>query len=157
MDTGHFDVLLDDPSTSLYVRTMAATLHQIPDSLCGQLLMSTEDVFSEAVILFPHVDSSTMDNWTVVFERIVRARARSDSGGRVASFQELQATMRNIIGGFSDADRDRMMQIALHPPPTPDDMCWSARKLTDGLADLTPEELGPVSRAMGRGDFVSRE
>ncbi len=148
MDTGHFEVLLDDSSTSLYLRTMAATLHQLPDSVCAELLGDSSRQLSEGNLMFGYVDSPTMENWGIIFERIVRARARSDSAGPMASTDVVQAAMFALIGRLSQVDQERMMAIATHTPPTPADKCWLSRTITDGMAALPPEQAGPVTRAL---------
>ncbi|MEO8201284.1 MAG: hypothetical protein ABI679_12230 [Gemmatimonadota bacterium] len=150
MDTGHFDLLLDDPSLNLYVRTMAATLHQVPDSVCGAMLLEAHGQTHGAVML-GYVDSMTAANWGTVFERVIRARATSATGGRVGSTEEVQAAMLGIFGALSETDRARLMAISTHPPPTAPDMCWAARMIADGIAGLPSEQLAPVSRAMSAG------
>lgn len=148
MDTGRFEVLLDDSSISLYLHTMAATLHQLPDSVCAELLGDSSRQLSEGRLMFGYVDGATMDNWGIIFERVIRARARSDSAGPMASTDAVQAAMFAIVGRLSQPDQERMMAIATHTPPTSADKCWLSRTITDGMAALPPEQAGPVTRAL---------
>jgi hypothetical protein len=143
--------LLDDSSSALYVRTMAATLHQVPDSVCGALLGAAGGDPSDLDGMLPHVDAGTIDDWAIILERVVRARAAGVPGGQVATETELRAALLGIPARLSAADRQRVVAMANNPPPSDRDACWWARVTMDGIAELPLDELGPVVRAMFGG------
>lgn len=142
--------LLDDTSSGLLMRTTAATLHQVPDSVCGALLEAAGGAPSDLAML-QFVDSGTTADWAIILERIVRARASALPGPRVASDTEVRAIMLGLQGRFSTADRERMVRMAQQPPPSGSDFCWSTRLVIDGIAALPPAELGPLVRKMFGG------
>ncbi len=136
----------DDSAASEFMHLMAATLHQVPDSVCGKLLQAAGDP-PDLPAMLAYVDSSTADSWAAIFERIVRARSKPAPSRRVASDTEVRAAYATIPGRLSVEDRQRMIWIARNPPPTRQDACWAMRVIMDGLAQLPLAELGPVVRA----------
>ena len=143
---------LDDSSTSLYMHTTAATLYQVPEAMCGGLLQLSQGAPTDLDAMLPYADSGTIDRWVVILERVVRARSRAHRDGRVATDSEVRAAMSSIPMGLDAADRDRLIGIARHPPPSQTDACWSMLVIMDGLAALPVAELGPVVRAMFGGE-----
>src|SRR6266496_17523 len=136
----------DDSAASEFMHLTAATLHQVPDSLCGKFLQAGADA-PDLPAMLAYVDSSSMDRWAIMLERMVRARASSAPGPRVATATEVRAAYAAIPGRLSVEDRQRMIWIARNPPPTRQDACWAMRVIMDGLAQLPRAELGPVVRA----------
>src|SRR6266516_3301439 len=130
-------------AASEFMHLTAATLHQVPDSLCGKFLQAGADA-PDLPAMLAYVDSSSMDRWAIMLERMVRARARSAPGARVATATEVRAAYAAIPGRLSVEDRQRMIWIARNPPPTQQDACWAMRVIMDGLAQLPLAELGPV-------------
>jgi hypothetical protein len=149
-NTGHAG-LLDDSSSAFWVRTMATTLRQLPDSVCGALLGAARGDASDLDGMLPYVDAGTVDRWAIILERVVRARAVGVPGGRVATETEFRAALLGIPAKLSAADRQRVVATAHNPPPSEGDMCWWTRVMMDGIADLPMAELGPVARAMFGG------
>ena len=136
----------DDFAASEFMHLMAATLHQVPDSVCGKLLQAAGDP-PDLPAMLAYADSSTADSWAAILERIVRARSKPAPSRRVASDTEVRAAYATIPGRLSVEDRQRMIWIARNPPPTRQDACWAMRVIMDGLAQLPLAELGPVVRA----------
>lgn len=157
MDTGNITGMLDDSSSYLFIRTASATLHQVPDSVCGGMLESGSDDYLNATTIFRYADSATVDDWVTLHERLIRAQSRGGSGGRAASPEEFQQAMVNLFQSLSEPDRARMMDIAQHPPPTAETMCWATRRMMDYFATLPPAEIGPISRALDRGPQAGPE
>lgn len=137
--------LLDDTSTGLFIRTTAATLRQMPDSTCGQLLQAAGP---SDLAMLQFVDSGTVADWALILERIVRARASNRPAPQVASDSEASAIMLGLQGRFSTADRERLVAMAQKPPPSGADFCWSTRLLIHHMAALPAAELGPLVRKM---------
>ena len=136
----------DDSAASEFMRLMAGTLHQVPDSLCGKFLQAAGDP-PDLPAMLVYVDSSTADKWAAILERIVRVRSKPAPSRRVASDTEVRAAYATIPGRLSVEDRQRMIWIARNPPPTRQDACWAMRVIMDGMAQLPLAELGPVVRA----------
>ena len=67
--------LLTDSQASDFMRVMAATMHQLPDSLCGRFLQAGPSKPPDLATMFAFIDSMTIDRWTPILERIVRAAA----------------------------------------------------------------------------------
>ena len=139
--------LLDDSTSSLLLRTFAATVHQVPESLCGSFLGGSPMPTGDLEIMLPYADSSTLNQWSTVLERIVRARAHPVSR-RTPSDSVMKATFIGLYSRLGIPDQQRLMRIAQHPPPTPSDACWSIRVVMDGMAALPVQDAGPTVRAM---------
>src|SRR5207249_463698 len=144
--TSSYVRFFDDSAANEFMHLMAATLHQVPDSLCGRFLQAGADA-PDLPAMLAYVDSSSMDRWAIMLERMVRARARSAPGPRAATATEVRAAYAAIPARLSVEDRQRMIWIARNPPPTQQDACWAMRVIMDGLAQLPLAELGPVVRA----------
>jgi hypothetical protein len=140
--------LLDDSTSSVFVRLAAATLHQVPDSACGRLLGPETGPTVAFADLLPFLDSSTVDSWAVLLDRVVRLRAAGGPGMPLASPTRVEAVTLAILEALGPADRKRLVFLSQHPPPSRADACWSAQLLMDGLAAMPPTALGPVARAM---------
>lgn len=140
--------LLDDASAGLYITAMASTLHQVPDSACGQFFAVPSTASTDLEMMLPYLDSSSSAAWATILERLVHARAGGVSGGRSANAIEVKAAMLTMIGKLSAENQTRLITIARNPPPTPADGCWSSQTIMDGLAAMPVADLGPVVRAM---------
>ena len=138
--------LLSDSQASDFMQVMAATLHQLPDSLCGRFLQTGQSK-PDLAMMFALIDSATVDRWTVIVEQIVRAVAGSQPPGRAASPDEIRAANVAVITAMDAERRQRMGWIAQHPPPSSADACWAMQIILDGMSQLPPPQLGPVVRA----------
>lgn len=138
--------ILNDSQASDFMDVMAATLHQLPDSLCGRFLIAGANP-PDLAAMFVLIDSATVDRWIPILERIVRAAGRSEPAGRAANAEEIRAANIAVITGMDSTRRQRFGWIAQHPPPSPADACWSMRTIMDAMAQLPPAQLGPVVRA----------
>src|SRR6266571_8624518 len=56
----------DDSAASEFMHLTAATLHQVPDSLCGRFLQAAGDP-PDLPAMLAYVDSSTADSWAAIF------------------------------------------------------------------------------------------
>lgn len=138
--------LLSDSQASDFMQVMAATLHQLPDSLCGRFLQLGQSK-PDLAMMVGLIDSATVDRWTVIVERMVRAIAGSQPAGRAASPEEIRAANVAVITALDAERRQRLGWIAQHPPPSSADACWAIQVIMDGMAQLPPLQLGPVVRA----------
>ena len=138
--------ILNDSEASDFLQVLAATLHQLPDSLCGRFLVAGSSP-PDLAAMFTFIDSATVDRWTPILERIVRASARSQPAGPVATADEIRAANVAVITGMDAERRQRFGWIAQHPPPSLADACWAMQGILDGMAHLPPAQLGPVVRA----------
>ena len=143
-DSGYVRVL-NDSEASDFFRILTASLHQLPDSLCGRFLQlgSGGPPNVETMLLF--LDSATVDGWVAVLDRMVRASATSPTPGR-ASPEEVRAANVAVLNSLDADRRQRLAWIAQHPPPTTNDACWAIRVIMDGMAQLPVPQLGPVVR-----------
>lgn len=137
-------VLLDDSTGSLLLRTMAANVHELPESLCGSF-MGGATLPADLDVILPYADSATLERWSTVLEAIVRARA-APVRRAVASDSMMKVTVFRMYAGLKPADQLRLVQIAQHPPPSRADACWSMRLILDTLSVLPAAEAGPFVR-----------
>jgi hypothetical protein len=140
--------LLNDSTSRAFMRVVAATLHQVPDSLCGSLLGPDAGPSLEFADMLPHLDATTIDSWAVLFEHVMHVRAAGGPGLPQATPEQVQAATVAILQRLSPEDRQRLIFVARHPPPSQRDACWSMQVLMDGLAAMSAGDLGPVVRAM---------
>jgi hypothetical protein len=138
-------VLLDDSTSSLLLRTMAANVHALPESLCGSFLRGSTVPAGDLDVILPYADSATLQRWSTVLERIVRARPNPVQRP-VASDSMMKVTVFRLYAGLKPADQIRLVQIAQHTPPSRADACWSMRLILDALAELPNAEAGPFVR-----------
>lgn len=139
---------LEDSSAAEFVRVLAQTLHQLPDSLCGAFLGGPSGQDPTVAVLLRYADSATVDGWMDVLYALIRVQATPAPNLPVATDAEIQAADPTVSQHLNTADRQRFMRIVLNPPPTPTDACWAARTMFDGFARLPVAQLGPVVRAM---------
>lgn len=140
--------LLDDSTASLLLKTMAATTRQVPESLCGSFLGGSPVPAGDLDIMLPYADSTTLENWLTILERIVRARAQPVAGRRIASDSMLRVAFLSVYARLDTASQRRLIRVAQNPPPSRSDACWSLLAVMDGLAALPVADAGPVVRAM---------
>ena len=138
-------VLLDDSTSSLLLRSMAANVHALPESLCGSFMGRSAMPAGDLDVILPYADSTTLDHWSTVLERIVRARA-APVRRPAASDSVMRTVFLRVYGGLKMSDQLRLVQIAQHPPPSRADACWSMRVMLDAFAALPNGEAGPFVR-----------
>jgi hypothetical protein len=143
-DSGYVRIL-NDSEASDFLRVLATTLHQLPDSLCGRFMQAGSSP-PNLLTMLPLLDSATVNGWLGILDRMVRAWARSLPPGRTASPEEVQAAYMAILNSMDADHRQHLAWIAQHPPPTTTDACWSIRVIMDGMAQLPVPQLGPVVR-----------
>jgi hypothetical protein len=115
----------DDSSSALFMKATAATLHQLPEPLCGGFLTPGSHA-GDLDIMFPYADSSTLNRWAIILERLVYVRARrSHVAARMATDAEVRAAFLGVPARLTEVDRQRLLTIARTPPPTQRDACWS--------------------------------
>ena len=137
--------LLDDATSTLLLRTMAANVHTLPESLCGSFLGGSAMPAGDLDVILPYADSATLERWSAVLEAIVRARA-APVQRPAASDSLMKVTFLRVYAGLKPADQVRLAQVAAHPPPSRADACWSMRVMLDGLAALPAAAAGPFVR-----------
>jgi hypothetical protein len=138
-------VLLDDSSSSLLLRAMAANVRTLPDSLCGSFMGGSALPAGDLDVILPYADSTTLGQWSTVLERIVRARA-APVQRLVASDSAMKVTFLRVYTGLKPTDQFRLVQIAQERPPSRADACWSMRVMLGGLAGLPAADAGPFVR-----------
>jgi hypothetical protein len=139
---------LDDAGAQLYMQSIATLTRQVPADRCGRMLDPSAGDGTDLDVMLIYADSAAVGAWATVLERIVRARATGQAGGRAATPAELQTSITSAIGRLSVEDQTRLITIARNPPPTPEDACWTVQQIMSALAALPPQALGPVVRAM---------
>ena len=137
--------LLDDSTSSLLLRTMATNVRALPESLCGSFMRGSAVPTGDLDVILPYADSTTLERWSTVLERTVRARAAAVRRP-VASDSMMQATFLRVYAGLKPNEQIRLFQISQHPPPSRADACWSMRVILGGLAALPEAEAGPFVR-----------
>jgi hypothetical protein len=144
-DSGYVRVL-EDSEASDFIKVLATSLHQLPDSLCGRFLAAGSGDPPDLRTMLPLLDSVTVRGWLAVLEGMVRARARSQPILRTASPEEVRAAYVAIMNTMEPDRRQHLAWVAQHPPPTVKDACWSIQVIMDGMAQLPVAQLGPVAR-----------
>jgi hypothetical protein len=139
--------LLDDSTSSLLLRTMATTVHALPVSLCGSFLGGAAVPTRDLDAILPYADSVTLEQWSTILERIVRARA-APVRRPVASDSMMKVMFLRVYAGMNPTDQMHLIRIAQRPPPTPADACWSMQVMLDQLAALPATDAGPFVRGM---------
>lgn len=137
--------LLDDSTSSLLLRTMVANVRVLPESLCGSFMGGSAVPTGDLDVILPYADSTTLERWSTVLERIVHARAQPVRRP-VASDSMMKVTFLRVYTGLKPSDQIRLFQIAQHPPPSRADACWSMRVMLGALATLPDAEAGPFVR-----------
>ena len=137
--------LLDDSTSTLLLRTMAANVRVLPESLCGSFMGGSAVPTGDLNVILPYADSTTLEQWSTVLERIVRARA-TPVRRPLASDSMMKVTFLRVYAGLKPNDQIRLFQISQHPPPSRADACWSMRVILGGLAALPVAEAGPFVR-----------
>jgi len=139
---------LDDSGIQLYFVGLAALTHELPADRCGKLLDPNSDGGTDLDAMLAYSDSTSIERWGDILERVVRVRAGGHAAGRIAPVQEMQATIMAAIGRLTVEDQTRLITIARNPPPTPQDACWSVQQMMGMLSQLPPDSLGPAGRTM---------
>lgn len=137
--------LLDDSTSGLLLRAMASNVRALPESLCGSFMGGSAVPTGDLDVILPYADSTTLEQWSRVLERIVRARA-APVRRPVASDSMMKMTFLRVYTGLKPNDQIRLFQISQHPPPSRADACWSMRVILGGLATLPEAQAGPFVR-----------
>jgi hypothetical protein len=138
-------VLLDDPTSGLLLRAMAANARALPETLCGSFMGGSAMPTPDLDVILPYADSTTLERWSTVLEGIVRARAAPIRRPAMSDSMMKEMILRLYLG-LKPSDQLRLMQVAQHPPPSRADACWSMRVMLDAFAALPDAEAGPFVR-----------
>jgi len=137
----------DDSAAVDFMRTLASTMNQLPDTACVRLMTGTRQGTPALPALIGFVDSATATHWAAIFERLVKARALHASGGTTFGEVETDAAMQEMFGALPEGDRDRFTRLmSTQQAPAPPEMCWVARTILNGITKLSPAELAPLAR-----------
>jgi hypothetical protein len=140
--------LLDDSTAGVFMRLVASSLHELPDSICGTLLGSGDGRSPDFHDILPLLDPTAVDSWAVLFAHVVHLRAAAGPGYPLAPPEQVHGATVTMLQRLGPEDQQRLMLIARTPPPSPRDACWSIQVMMDGLAAIASADLGPVVRAM---------
>lgn len=138
--------LLDDVAIVGFMRLLAASLHALPEPECGSYLTAGNQGTDPEQML-PSLPAPLVDQWVGLAEALVRARA-APRRGTAATAEEVRAWNMGLMTRLAADDRDRLVTIAQHPPPSQGDACWAIRIIMDDLAAAPPATLAPITRAM---------
>ena len=137
----------DDSGAVDFMRTLASTMNQLPDTACVRLMTGRQQGTPALPALIGFVDSATATHWAVIFERLVRARALHAPDGTTFGEAETDGVMREMFDALPAGDRDRFNSVmSTQQAPPPPEMCWVARTMLNGFTRLTPAELAPLAR-----------
>lgn len=137
----------DDSAAVDFMRTLAATMNQLPDTACVRLMTGRQQGTPALPALIGFVDSATATHWAVIFERLVKARATHAPDGPTFGEVETEGAMREMFGALPTGDKDRFNRLmSTQQAPPPPEMCWVARTMLNGITKLTPAKLAPLAR-----------
>ena len=124
---------------------------QASPEACALLYTAGSDAFPDAFArVLQNADSSLVDRWAAFMVRLVRAGILRPSPGRLASADDVGATIRALIAEQPASDRERLRRGAAKQGDVRD-VCFFTMTLYRQLGELPPSKVGPVFRAMMRG------